>query len=71
MFSEPEVEKDLSVFCAHQPICNMKLIVLMTVVMVGQALSPSSHLSPADLARLKAVFVQVTIHRSYLKAVVH
>lgn len=36
----------------------MKLIVLMTVVMVGQALSPSSHLAPADLARLKAVFVQ-------------
>jgi len=34
------------------------LIILLTVVMLGQALSPSSYLAPADKARLKAVFDQ-------------
>ncbi|XP_023341820.1 dolichyl-diphosphooligosaccharide--protein glycosyltransferase subunit 2 [Eurytemora carolleeae] len=36
----------------------MKLIILMTLAMTGQAISPSSHLTQADRNRLKAVFLQ-------------
>jgi oligosaccharyltransferase complex subunit delta (ribophorin II) len=36
----------------------MKFIILMTLAITGQAISPSSHLTQADKNRLKAVFTQ-------------
>lgn len=36
----------------------MKLLILLTLALTGQALSPTSHLTSADKSRLKAVFIQ-------------